>query len=395
MMNKDIKTVSVREFYRTIALILQHTPATEQYPTVYLLGSTGTGKTTQVRDLARALSIPITFLNVGGQEGPDLLGLPTERDGRVFFAQPWWFDHQEDMNSDTDQTNPAYVEQLKAIFSCIPQERMPQRILFLDELNRIHPDAFNSIMNVVLEGRHQDKKMSKRTLIICAGNLNQETGDESYTVNEFDPAQRDRLIQLHVKPTITEWVTYAAPLVHPGIVEWAETHPDKIRSFNIEKGAVSLRRLTQLGVLLKEASEELIMSPDILLLTGSLIPTLLAPEVVAFVRKANESLTLDAILSDYSSIRPRIKRFLDGNILSPIHRICDEVSKATSLPEKNLPAGLFEFLEDIPTPSLYQTLRSCTSNVKQDPKIFNLLESCGKRPEIVRRLTRAGATSGG
>ena len=379
---RKILQVNIRELFQLFADIIRYTPLEKQYPTVFILGSTGIGKTTICRDMAKILDCPITFCNLAGQEAPDIVGLPTEKDGVVHFAKPWWFDHGEDMNDCFQGSRDKYIEKVKKIFKGIPKERSPQRILNLDEMNRIQPDSFGPAMNIILEGKHQEASMKLRTLIIAAGNLNTDEGDENYSVNEFDPAQRDRLLSVRLVPELKEWKSWAGDTVHPGIISWISKNKEYVKAFNSEKGLVSLRRLTQLGLTLKEAAETGFIDNDTRcrMLISAWVPIQIADAIMLEVKNSADSLEVSDVLNDYDRIRSKVKAKVKKSQLDIIHQICDGIvdflgdeDQHKNLDEEALGNNLMSFLKDIPRTSTYKVCSALVDSVGRSRLSLNLL----------------------
>jgi len=391
----------VKELLQLFADIIRYTPPTEQFPTVFIQGSTGIGKTTVNRDLAAALNslyedheCTMTFCNLAGQEAPDIVGLPTEINGVVFFAEPWWFNHAEDMNDSKLLSRKSYLDKIKKIFKDIPKNRLPERVLNLDEVNRISPDSFAPAMNIILEGKHQNKRMKARTLIIAAGNMSLDTGDENYAVNEFDPAQRDRLLSVRLVPSLKEWKDWAGDTVHEGIIRWVEKNKDFVKAFNTTKGVVSLRRITKLGQTLNECPEEYIENQTrCRLLINAFIPNQLVEGVNLEVQNATGDLDAEKVIKEYPKHQKKVIKFVKQNKLDIIHQVCDRLidclldnekakgKKQTS--KEKVVKHISDFLLDVPRANAFKILNQLPPLIREHEHAQHLLSSMSKNQKIM------------
>lgn len=371
--------VTPSQLFELVANIIRLTPPDQQFPTIFVGGSTGSGKTSITRDISRCLKTIMVFLNIGGQEGPDVTGLPADKEGDVHYAAPWWFDWIKDMNGESSLVAKEYLtEMTNKYFADIPKEQLPERLLFLDELTRIMPDAFDAGMNIILEGRHQARKMKLRTLIITAGNIN-VTDDDKYIVNEFDPAQKNRLIMVELTPTYEDWARYAKYVVHPCILDWVKNNQKTISSFNLSaKNGVTLRRITTLGIMLKNLPFEQHHNPppDIRLLVNAMANPKIGPDIVRAMRSSS-NLTSDDILYKYPTKRDLIQSCVQAGTIEMLSRPLDQLElwvkqKAKEYQDKKdqfqTPvANLVSYLEDVPTPISAALLSRCLPMVLENP----------------------------
>lgn len=144
----------------------------------YLHGSMGLGKTQVVKQLAAEMGVsfqalyPATQADVG-----DMLGLLKDNgDGTVSHSRPDWF----------------------------PTEGAG--ILFIDEINRAHPDLIQAMFSLV-----NGKTIHKHTLppnwhVVVAGNYQ---NNNFITTNTQDDAWNSRFCHIDFKPTPAEFVDFA------------------------------------------------------------------------------------------------------------------------------------------------------------------------------------------
>ena len=356
--SEALPSFSISELFTFLIDLINLTDSSEHFPAVCILGTAGCGKTTIGKDLGRFLQRPVTFCNLAGMEAPDLIGIPQSRNGVVYFDRPWWFDHAEDMLADQfyggkdPNDNKDYVKEIQKLFAnSIPEEKKPERILVLDEVGRVTPDSFGPVMNVILEGMHQCNRMQKRTLIIATSNLSSGSGDEDYAVQEFDTAQKDRMIRIRLSVTFAEWKKWAASSVHPGVLAWAKNNQRAVRAFFPASGSISLRRLTKLGQALNRADKEFLGSKRLHLYVSAVVPALLVPGVIDQIRTSAENISAEDIADNYPEIRSKFVGSGLSNDLGIIMNLADELLSllsSTKLSQDKV-VNVGNFLSDCPS----------------------------------------------
>jgi hypothetical protein len=106
------------------------------------------------------------------------LGLPNkdEETGKTVFMPPYWF----------------------------PVDGQPI-VLFLDEINRARPEILQTVMDLVLNRKLAGRELPEGSRIIAAGN-----NGEEYQLTDLDPALVSRFNIYEFKPTVEEWLSWAA-----------------------------------------------------------------------------------------------------------------------------------------------------------------------------------------
>lgn len=109
-------------------------------------------------------------------------------------------------------------------------------VLFLDEIVRVHPHAFSTIMNIC-DRSLIELKLADSWAIICASNrfVEDPTQDAIITLMKSEPIL-DRFIPLTYVPTKQEWLMWArddskkkgVSNIHPLICDFIAAMPDKI-----------------------------------------------------------------------------------------------------------------------------------------------------------------------
>ena len=158
---------------------------------VLLEGPTGIGKSELVRSLAERLGIATAVLDLSLLEPPDLVGLPTIRDGRTAYAPP----------------------------AALPAGGAG--ILMLEELNRAERYIQQPALQLLSARRLHEYELPPGWA--CFAAVNPESGD--YQVTPLDRALRARFLCLSVRADRASWLAWAELRgVHPAVVGLARSH---------------------------------------------------------------------------------------------------------------------------------------------------------------------------
>lgn len=164
--------INTKELYQ----VLDATPATQN---LMLVGKHGIGKSEILSQYFSQRGMPVVALFLGQMSDPgDLIGLPRldETTGKTQFAPPYWF----------------------------PVDGQPI-VLFLDELNRARPEVLQTIMDLALNRKLAGRPLPAGSRIISAVN----DGDE-YQLTDLDPALVSRFNIYTFRPSVSEWLLWAA-----------------------------------------------------------------------------------------------------------------------------------------------------------------------------------------
>ena len=162
---------------------LEFTPSTQN---IMLVGKHGIGKSEILTSYFNSKGMKVVTLFLGQMADPgDIIGIPSkvekqDADGkatsRTDFTPPYWF----------------------------PQDDQPI-VLFLDELNRARPEILQTVMDLTLNRKLAGKALPEGSHVISAVN----DGDE-YQLTDLDPALVSRFNIYEFKPTVEEWLNWAA-----------------------------------------------------------------------------------------------------------------------------------------------------------------------------------------
>lgn len=141
-----------------------------------LVGATGIGKTTLVKNIGARTGRKVIILTLSQMEPGDLLGLPMKDEKKTVFAKPDWFPEDD------------------------------KAIIFLDELNRAHASIRAAIMQLLLDKKIHTHELPKGVWMIAA--MNPDT--EDYAVNPvIDKAEIARFVWLNISNSPESWYEYA------------------------------------------------------------------------------------------------------------------------------------------------------------------------------------------
>ena len=175
--------------------LLQITPHNQN---IMLTGKHGIGKSQILKNFFEKKGQKVVVLFLGQMSDPgDLIGIPrlNEQTGKTDFMLPYWF----------------------------PTDGKPI-VLFLDELNRARPEVLQTIMDLALNKTLAGKSLPKGSRIISAVNEGQE-----YQLTDLDPALVSRFNIYEFKPTVQEWLLWAAQSgIDQRVTDFISQNPDML-----------------------------------------------------------------------------------------------------------------------------------------------------------------------
>lgn len=142
----------------------------------FFWGAQGVGKTQVIKQIAEENNLGFVHLHLATQEVGDLVGLLIEnKDGSVHHARPEWF----------------------------PTEG--NGIVFLDELNRAHPDVLQAMFSFVTGGTIHRHKLPNGWRVVAAGNYQSSMFNVTDT---SDAAWMSRFCHIDFNPTVEEFIVF-------------------------------------------------------------------------------------------------------------------------------------------------------------------------------------------
>jgi hypothetical protein len=268
--------------------------------------STGVGKSYLVNQISKEINLPLidvraSIMSEGDVQGyPDLEGMKEK--GIMTFCMPSWF-----------------------VRAC--NEPV---VLFLDEFNRGLPAVQQSFFQIVLDrqlGNDENGNpynIHPETRIFAAINHGNE-----YDVNEMDPALLRRFWAIDLKPTKSDWISWAkSKNVDNLIIEFLKTRSahlyvnlEKIKPGNVFPTPASWARFDEV---LKFNNVDLFESKDKFDIFNTAIGFIgqeAAVEFTDFVKKYEIVVTPEELLKSFRSCQEKIRSMSNDRINSLIERL--------------------------------------------------------------------------
>ena len=172
-------SINITELKETLDL----TPSTQN---IMLVGKHGIGKSEILTSYFNSKGLKVVTLFLGQMADPgDIIGIPSKVEKQ---------DAKGKATSHTDFTPPYWF----------PQDDQPI-VLFLDELNRARPEILQTVMDLTLNRKLAGKALPKGSYVISAVN-----DGEEYQLTDLDPALVSRFNIYEFRPTVEEWLNWAA-----------------------------------------------------------------------------------------------------------------------------------------------------------------------------------------
>jgi len=172
-------SINISELKETLDL----TPSTQN---IMLVGKHGIGKSEILTSYFNEKGMKVVTLFLGQMADPgDIIGIPSKVEKQ---------DAKGKATSHTDFTPPYWF----------PQDGQPI-VLFLDELNRARPEILQTVMDLTLNRKLAGKALPEGSHIISAVN-----DGEEYQLTDLDPALVSRFNIYEFRPTVEEWLNWAA-----------------------------------------------------------------------------------------------------------------------------------------------------------------------------------------
>jgi ATPase family associated with various cellular activities (AAA) len=249
----------------------------------FVWGAQGVGKTQTLRQIATEMGIGFTHLHMANLEVGDLVGLLVKRDdGTVYHARPEWF----------------------------PTEG--RGIIFLDELNRMHPDVMQAMFSFITSGTIHMHKLPPGWVIAAAGNYSD--GDFQVT-DTSDAAWMSRFCHIDFKPTIEEFNLFAEKRGAFAMADFFREHPEMLekssdKRFNFQD--ITPDRRTWLDYLFPLDAENIEPETRYEIYQGLVGPSA-ASVYLTHMKDAEKSLSLKLILEHYESQRAKVLEASKGD----------------------------------------------------------------------------------
>lgn len=245
----------------------------------FIWGAQGVGKTQSVKQLAKELDYGFVHLHLATQEVGDIVGLLVHNmDGTVKHARPEWF----------------------------PTEG--KGILFLDELNRAHPDVIQAAFSLITERTIHTHKLPEGWSIVAAGNYQ---NSQFNVTDTSDCAWMSRFCHIDFTPSMEEFTAYAEEKESFNVAGFIREHPELLEHsvkdrFNFS--TVTPDRRAWLDFLGKLDTEKDIDNNRYEVYSG-LVGQVAASSYLSWLKKKHSRLSGRQVLSQYEEVQERVKEY--------------------------------------------------------------------------------------
>lgn len=297
----------------------------------FLWGMQGVGKTQVVRQVANEANVGFIHLHLATQEVGDLVGLLRHNDdGTVSHARPEW----------------------------LPTEG--RGILFLDELNRAHPDVIQACFSLITSKTIHMHKLPEGWSIVAAGNYQT---DEFTVTDTSDSAWMSRFCHLHFEPTSAEFVAFAESREAFTVADFISEHAELLESKNRKRPDLNTtpdRRawLEMIAPLENESFDE----ETRMMIYSGIVGITAASRFLTHKKSPTKRLRLRDILRDYEAVKGQVKAFNKdkdtsyNNLNAPIMELEANVATDKGLTPSEV-ENLKKYFLDIPKELLAQTFK--------------------------------------
>lgn len=309
--------MNVAEVSLAIPVLLKH----KVVP--FLWGQQGVGKTQVVKQIAHDNNLGFVHLHLATQEVGDLVGLLIHgQNGEVKHARPEWF----------------------------PTEG--RGIIFLDELNRCHPDVMQAMFSFITEGTIHTHRLPVGWSIVAAGNFQ----SNSFNVTDTsDAAWMSRFCHIDFHPTIEEFIDFAEIKGSDLVADFIRDHREMLEVSQKERLSSSMitpDRRSWVDMISRLETDASIDNVRYELYAGIVGPTA-ASSYLSWKKKSYERLRGKDILFRYYTVRNKVldaskKESCRFDLLdTAVEEIFTVISKM-ELKENEL-SNLMQFILDVPT----------------------------------------------
>jgi len=246
----------------------------------FLWGQQGIGKTQNVKQIVKKMGDDYQFLSLHlatQADIGDIVGLLIKNDdGTVRHARPEWW----------------------------PTEG--RGVIFLDELNRAHPDIIQAMFSFITEKRIHTHVLPEGWHIVAAGN---------YATNAFnvtdtsDAAWNSRFCHIDFKPTVHEFTVYADSLGHSDIASFVSEHHDVLEvkhkeGFDFSTVTPDRRSYIDMVARIKDNEE---LAPYAYEVFQGIIGPSAAAAFLTYRTKETNKIRGKDVLNNYKAVRKRVK----------------------------------------------------------------------------------------
>lgn len=251
----------------------------------FLWGNQGIGKTQSVGQLAEELGYGFVHLNFATQEVGDLVGLlEKQSDGTVHHLRPNW----------------------------MPKEEDGPHIIFMDELNRSHPDVIQALFSLITERRIHQHKLGSKCYLVAAGNYN----NEKFTVTDTsDSAWNSRFCHIDVTPSVEEWLDYVGSMEGSddvvAFIREMPSHLETTKKSTLDTSFVQPDRRSWTNLIKLDRNKDLTSEAVKYELFQGLVGSPSAAAFQSWKASKEKSISLNEILKDFNKAETKLKLLMN------------------------------------------------------------------------------------
>lgn len=320
-----------------------------------LWGSAGVGKTDVVGQVAKELGIGFIPLYLAeNSDVGDLIGLlDKDQNNRFFHLMPDWF----------------------------PTEG--KGIIFLDELNRAHPDILQVMLPFVLTRKLGRYQLPEGWNIVCANNYN---SNDFKTTDMSDAALLSRFCHIDFTPSEDEFISYAEDMKADTIAGFIREHKSmleiKPKDKDFDSSMMKPTRRSWLKFINPLEREDL--GDNRYEVYCGLVGMAAASSFFAYKAKSENSLDINKILKNYKSVRDTVlksagnKKEVRLDLLNqPIEELLSRLESNPEFLKEEWVDNLKAYLFDIPAELGMKVFKRMGElNFKNKDSIINDVEFC-------------------
>lgn len=345
--------MNIQDFQKMLPTLTKHNIVP------FVWGYQGIGKTQSIAQVAEKLGVGFVHLHLATQEVGDLVGLLIHGEsGTVKHARPEWF--------------PTSGE----------------GIIFLDELNRAHPDVIQAMFSFITSKTIHQHKLPPGWKIVAAGNYQ---SDQFNVTDTSDAAWMSRFCQVELQPSVQEFTTFAESRGADSVVSFITDHSQMLESKPKERQElfVTPDRRSWLEMIAPLEREELDESVRYELYSG-IVGSVATAAFFAHKKTAAKSIRLKEIMKDYGKVRLRVleaskEKDTRFDLLSaPIDELTHKLGEKADLLDTESVTNLKEYFLDIPLELLSKVTK------KLGTLKFDLKDELLNDPAFVAKLTSRG-----
>lgn len=321
--------MNIRNVLKTLPLLTKH----DIVPCYW--GGQGKGKTQTMKQFASANSLGFVHLHLATQEVGDLVGLLVKRDdGTVYHAVPEWFPTE----------------------AAIKAGRYPaQGIVFLDEINRAHPDVIQCCFSLITEKTIHTHKLPPGWKIVAACNYQ---SNEFNVTDTSDAAWLSRFCHIDFQPDVAEFVDYADSLGADTVAAFIQDNPACLETSKdgLDYKFITPDRRAYISMISKLETEDL--GENTFEIYKGCIGQGAAAALMSHKKKKEKSIRIMDVLKRYPSVKEEVKTISKSKkggearfdlLNSAIEELFIKLEKKPeTLEETNFLPNLQDFLTDIP-----------------------------------------------